>query len=175
MILQSLHCAANKVQQHTILLKQSLMHQPPPYLNMFCGYAFTWKICQFHVMMLSQLEKTILVLRHGRDHFTWVLSALNLADHFTKALPYSILHAHCMTMMGYQFINAGHCVVAMLARPVISVLWQLLILLILSHFVMRWGGMLWITSLHDVSVSVCVCLSDSTYASYLNHRSSIST
>jgi hypothetical protein len=71
-------------------------------------------------MMLSQLEKTILVLRHGRDHFTWVLSALNLADHFTKALPFSILRAPCMTMMGYQFIDAGHHVVAMLAHPATS-------------------------------------------------------
>ena len=149
MILQSLHCAVNKVQQHTILLKQSLM-QPSPYLNMFCGYAFTWKICQFLIMMhaisigednsaaqiIAHAGKLTRNVRHiatkkqalqenvchGRVHFIQVSSACNLADHFTKALPYSILCAHCMTMMGYQFIDAGHRAVATLTRPATSVL-----------------------------------------------------
>jgi nicotinamidase-related amidase len=61
-------------------------------------------------------------VRHGRVHFTWVSSAHNLADHFTKALPYSTLRAHCMTVMGYQFIDAGHRAVATLAWPDKSVL-----------------------------------------------------
>ena len=61
-------------------------------------------------------------VRHGRVHFARVSSAHNLADHFTKALPYSTLRAHCMTMMGYQFIDAAHRAIVTLARPDKSVL-----------------------------------------------------
>ena len=38
-----------------------------------------------------------------------VSSAWNLADHLTKkALPFATLRAHCMTMMGYAFIDHLH-------------------------------------------------------------------
>ena len=46
-------------------------------------------------------------VRHGRVHFTQVSSAHNLADHFTKALPYSTLRAHCMT--SYDGISIYRC------------------------------------------------------------------
>jgi Reverse transcriptase (RNA-dependent DNA polymerase) len=42
-------------------------------------------------------------VRHGRIAFSRVSSALNLSDHFTKALPFKALREHCMHMMGYFF------------------------------------------------------------------------
>ena len=47
-------------------------------------------------------------VRHAHVSFHHVLSACNLADHFTKALPFTTLRAHCMTMMGYAFIDHLH-------------------------------------------------------------------
>ena len=58
-------------------------------------------------------------VRHGRVSFHRVSSAHNYADHFTKALPFATLSAHCMTMMGYSFLDAGH---RALAHPFFSVL-----------------------------------------------------
>ena len=47
-------------------------------------------------------------VRHAHVSFHRVSSACNLADHFTKALPFTTLRAHCMTMMGYAFIDHLH-------------------------------------------------------------------
>ena len=47
-------------------------------------------------------------VRHAHVSFHRVSSACNLADHFTKALFFATLRAHCMTMMGYAFIDHLH-------------------------------------------------------------------
>ena len=47
-------------------------------------------------------------VHHAHESFHRVSSACNLADHFTNALPFATLRAHCLTMMGYAFINHLH-------------------------------------------------------------------
>ena len=47
-------------------------------------------------------------VHHAHVSFHRVSSACNLADHFTKALFFATLRAHCMTMMGYAFIDHLH-------------------------------------------------------------------
>ena len=47
-------------------------------------------------------------VRHAHVSFHRFSSTCNLADHFTKALPFATLRAHCMTMMGYAFIDHLH-------------------------------------------------------------------
>ena len=58
-------------------------------------------------------------VRHGRVSFHHVSSAHNNADHFTKALQFATLSAHCMTMMGYSFLDAGHRALAHPFSPVL--------------------------------------------------------
>ena len=72
-----------------------------------------------HIATKTQARLQEQHLCHGRVSFHHVSSAHKYADHFTKASPFATLSAHCMTMMGYSFLNAGHRALAHPFYPVL--------------------------------------------------------
>ena len=64
----------------------------------------TYNVC--HIATKTKALKEH--VRHAHVSFHRVSSACNLADHFTKALTFATLRAHCMTIMGYAFIDHLH-------------------------------------------------------------------